>query len=132
MELTILIPRCDIIIHSSLMERLIDERKSLFSNFVEQEKENGKDVNSNDWIYSTVNLNIDDVRSNKSRLEEILFNTKFSINSKYLNAPDSNGEYHIIRLVNIHSLYSCLYVEWNAFSPVLPVHNKHFIQITQT
>ena len=110
MELTILIPRCDIIIHSSLMERLIDERKSLFSNFVEQEKENGKDVNSNDWIYSTVNLNIDDVRSNKSRLEEILFDNKYSINVKYLNAPDSNGEYHIIRLVDICCLYLCLYV----------------------
>ena len=132
MELTILIPRCDVIIHSSLMERLIDERKSLFSNFVKQEKENGKDVNSDAWNHMTIKLSIDDVRSNKSRLEEILFNNKYSINVKYLNAPDSNGEYHIIRLVNIHSLYSCLYVEWNAFSPVLPVHNKHFIQITQT
>ena len=108
MELTILIPRCDIIIHSSLMERLIDERKSLFSNFVKQEKENGKDVNSSTWHDETLGLNIDDVRSNKSRLEEILFNTKFSINSKYLNAPDSNGEYHIIRLVR---LYSCLFDE---------------------
>ena len=97
MELTILIPRCDIIIHSSLMERLIDERKSLFSNFVKQEKENGKDVNSSNWTHETVKLNIDYVRSNKSRLEEILFDNKYSINVKYLNAPDSNGEYHIIR-----------------------------------
>ena len=97
MELTILIPRCDMIIHSSLMERLIDERKSLFSNFVKQEEENGKDVNSMAWLIDTLQMDIEDISSNKSKLEEILFSNKYAINTKYLNAPGSNGDYHIIR-----------------------------------
>ena len=40
---------------------------------------------------------LNDVQSNKSRLEEILFDDRYAINVDALNAPDINGNYNIVR-----------------------------------
>ena len=64
---------------------------------------------------------LNDVQSNKSRLEEILFDDKYAINVDALNAPDINGNYNIVRKWNIFLmfwLYWGMIILFGAFNEV--------------
>ena len=81
------------IIHTSLLEEMIDERKTVFQDFINSKKEHGANFNKDfSWI-----LNENVISQTKSDIEKIFFDKNHLINTYHLNAPDSNGNIHIIR-----------------------------------
>ena len=81
------------IIHTSLLEEMIDERKTVFQDFINSKKEHGANFDKDfSWI-----LNENVMSETKSKIEKIIFDENHLINTYHLNAPDSNGNIHIIR-----------------------------------
>ena len=83
------------VVHSSLIEDLIDSRKNKFTDFMEAQKEAGQ--TSLEEITSQMKKAYSQYRETGSLLEKIFFSYSQDIDDNYINAPDRNGDYHIIR-----------------------------------
>ena len=97
------------VVHSSLIEEFIDSRKNLFTEFMEAQRAAGQ--TSLKDITSQMEKACSQYRRTGSLLEKIFFSysAKYDIDDNYINAPDRNGDYHIIRLVvnsNIQYTYT--------------------------
>ena len=97
------------VVHSSLIEELINSRKNSFVDFMEAQKKAGQ--TSLEEITSQMEEAPSQYRRKGSLLEKIFFSysAKYDIDDNYINAPDRNGDYHIIRLVvnsNIQYTYT--------------------------
>ena len=85
------------VVHSSLIEELIDSRKNKFTDFMEAQKEAGQTLLNE--IDSQISIQKEAYRKTGSLLEKLFFShyQYETIDDNYINAPDRNGDYHIIR-----------------------------------
>ena len=108
MNITRKIPKMRIVIHKSLIERLIDARQKMSSNFIQTEHQNkniwkkksGYKVPNDKkpmWYEETLEKRLTADDKEIQRIEEILFDQQENINLFYVNSPNSDGSFHIIR-----------------------------------
>ena len=121
-----------IIVHSSLIEELIDSRKNLFKEYMDTQKEAGLSSISeitDEKIAASKSLRIlkdESLRISKdgSLLERVFLS--HNIDENYINAPDRNGDYHIIRY---EVGYAPKYTYTNIHTKYLKKKNKYTIKI---
>ena len=93
--------RKKILIHSSLIDELIENRKNLFSTYIRDEVRAGRldlttDI-TDDWVTRTLSADMmEQMTTNRSNTEGILFGDS-GVFVKDVMLPDVDGNYFIIR-----------------------------------
>ena len=89
------------IIHRSLIDELIENRKNLFSTYIREEVEAGLDLTTgitDDWIERTLEDDLmEQMGAKRSEIEETLFDDSNGIIHKEIIYPYVDGNYFIIR-----------------------------------
>ena len=90
-----------ILVHSSLIDELIENRKSLFSTYIREKAEAGLDMTTgitDYWIERTLDRDMmEQMGAKRSEIEEILFDDSNGFIHKDIIYPYVDGNYFIIR-----------------------------------
>ena len=89
------------IIHRSLIDELIENRKNLFSTYIREEVEAGLDLTTgitDNWIERTLHRDMmEQMGANRSKTEGILFDNRNNLVIRDIIFPYVDGNYFIIR-----------------------------------